>query len=307
MNAKTEPTMTHDVAVNVPSAWRIASRRLIELDRPRLMGILNITPDSFSDGGLHHGPRSGVGAALRMIEEGASMIDVGGESTRPGAERVPAEEQINRVVPVIEQIRLHSDVPISIDTTLSKVARAAIDAGADAINDVAAGTEDDDIFALAAERHCGLVLMHRRDRPQDDSYSDQYAAGGTPSYDDVVTAVRDFLAERARVAINAGVSPEAIVIDPGLGFGKTVEQNFQLIARTSELVELGYPVLSAASRKSFIGAVTGVEQPSDRAAGSVAVSVMHWASGVRLFRVHDVASHRHALSVAAAVTAHQRR
>lgn len=298
--------MTHDVAVNMPSVWRITSERMIELDRPQLMGILNITPDSFSDGGLHHGPRSGLGAALRMIEEGVAIVDVGGESTRPGAERVPADEQIERVVPVIEQIRLHSEIPISIDTTLSAVARAAIDAGADAINDVAAGTEDDGIFALAAERQCGLVLMHRREHPPDDSYSDQYDAGGAaPRYTDVTATVCAFLAERARAAVEAGVHPEAIVIDPGLGFGKTVEQNYQLIARTAELVDLGYPVLSAASRKSFIGAVSGVERPADRAVGSIAVSIMQWINGVRLFRVHDVAWHRQALAVAATVTGQQ--
>jgi dihydropteroate synthase len=295
---------------NIPSTWRIARERIIVLDQPCLIGILNVTPDSFSDGGVHHGPHSGLGAALRMIEEGASIIDVGGESTRPGAERVPADEQIRRVVPVIEQIRKHSDVLVTIDTTLGAVARAAFDAGADAINDVAAGTEDDGIFTLAAERQCGIILMHRLLRPEQDSFSDQYTSeGDMPHYDDVVVTVRDFLAERARAAIRAGIDPEAIVIDPGLGFGKTVEQNYELIARVDELMQLGYPVLSAASRKSFLGAVSGVARPADRVAGSVAVSVAQWMSGVRLFRVHDVAAHRQALSVAvaAATAAHRAR
>jgi dihydropteroate synthase len=296
-----------EMTVNIPSAWRITSTREIALDQPRLMGILNVTPDSFSDGGLHVQPDAAYSAAMGMIEAGATIIDIGGESTRPGAERVSTLEQIRRVVPVIEQIRRQSDVAITIDTTVSEVARAALEAGANAINDVAAGTEDTGIFALAAERQCGIILMHRRTRPEADSYSHQYAkTDARPVYDDVVAAVRDFLADRARAAIDAGIDAAAIVIDPGLGFGKTVEQNYQLIARTSELLTLGYPVLSAASRKSFIGAVSGVEKPADRVAGSMAVSVSHFISGVRLFRVHDVAAHRHALAVAAAVDSGQR-
>jgi len=284
--------------------WRVTHDRSITLDRPRLIGILNVTPDSFSDGGLHHGPRSGLGAALRMAEEGAAVIDVGGESTRPGASRVSATEQIDRVVPVIEQIRHHSDMPITIDTTRSAVARAALDAGADAINDVSAGMEDDGMFALAAERQCGIILMHRRVPPDQDAFSDQYAQGDDrPVYDDVVTSVLAFLSERAGAAVQAGVHPEAIVIDPGLGFGKTVAQNYELIARTRELLKEGFPVLSAASRKSFVGAVSGVEKAADRTAGSVAVSVCHWMAGVRLFRVHDVAAHHQALAVAEAATA----
>jgi dihydropteroate synthase len=273
------------------------------LDRPRLMGILNVTPDSFSDGGMYPSSHAAVDAALRMIDDGAAIIDIGGESTRPGAQRVSANEQIRRVVPVIEALRAKSDVAVSIDTTLRAVAQAALDAGADIINDVAAGTEDESIFDLAAARQCGIVLMHRRVRPEDDSFSDRYGEDASrPQYDDVVQTVGEFLAERASAAMAAGIDAAAIVIDPGLGFGKTVEQNFELIARTDELARLGYPILSAASRKSFIGAVTGVERPVDRVSGSVAVSVLHWMQGVRLFRVHDIAAHREALAVADSVT-----
>jgi dihydropteroate synthase len=236
-----------------------------------------------------------------MVDEGASIIDVGGESTRPGAERVAAPEQIRRAVPVIERLRTRSDVLISVDTTLAAVAKVALDAGADIINDVAAGREDERMLPLAAERGCGVILMHRRVAPQDDVYSDRYVEA--PVYDDVVETVRRFLLERCEVAMAFGVQRSAIVIDPGLGFGKTVGQNYQLIARMSELVETGFPVLCSASRKSFVGVVSGTEEPRARIVGSTAVSVAGWLAGVRLLRVHDVAAHREALAVAAAITA----
>ena len=265
------------------------------------MGVLNVTPDSFSDGGAYQDPAAAIEYGLAMVEQGACIIDVGGESTRPGAQRVPHGEQIARTVPVIEQLRPRSDVLISIDTTLSLVAAAALDAGADIVNDVAAGTEDERMGVLAAERGCGLVLMHRLVPPEADTYSDQYDR--PPDYGDVVTDVRAYLEARCRAAVVCGVDPSAIVIDPGLGFGKTVEQNYELIRRAGELTGTGYPVLSAASRKSFVGAVTGVTEPGRRVIGSTAVSVIHWLAGVRLFRVHDVAAHREALAVAAGVTA----
>ncbi len=201
---------------------------------------------------------------------------------------------------MIEQIRARSDVVISIDTTQSAVAGAALDAGADIINDIAAGEEDHAMFALAAARGCGLILMHRPRPSTDESYSDQYRR--LPTYGDVTAEVRAYLAERARRAESAGVARSCIVLDPGLGFGKSVPQNFQLIRETARLQELGYPLLSAASRKSFIGAPSGIETPEQRVAGSIAVSVAHWMAGVRLFRVHDVEQHRQALAVAAAIS-----
>ena len=287
---------------NLTRIWQISPRESLALDRPVIMGILNITPDSFSDGGKYHNAVDrAVAHANDMIESGATIIDVGGESTRPGAESVAANEQIDRTVPVIEQLRrLQPDVVISIDTTLASVAAAALDAGATIINDVSAGRDDDEaMFQLAADRGCGLILMHRRVLPGSDSFSDEYES--PPVYEDVVDEVSEFLQSRIDAASAVGVAKEQIVIDPGLGFGKSVEQNYELIRRIDALLNLGCPVLCAASRKSFIGAVTGVEQPSERVNGSVAVSVVMFESGCQLFRVHDIAAHRQALEVAVSI------
>ena len=263
------------------------------------MGVLNVTPDSFSDGGSYASVESAVDHAVQMIDDGACIIDVGGASTRPGAARVGVDEQIARTVPVIQQLGRRRDVLISIDTTSSVVAEAALKAGAEIINDVSAGRDDERMFTLAAERGCGLVLMHRLTSPQHDAYSDQYVHD--PMYEDVVETVCEFLGERCETAISLGVDHNAITVDPGLGFGKSIEQNFLLIQRMQEIVTMGFPVLSAASRKSFIGAATTVSTPSERVSGSTAVSVAHWLCGIRLFRVHDVAAHREALAVAAAI------
>jgi len=286
-------------AVQKSVTWSVGPQRALALDRPRLMGVLNVTPDSFSDGGSYASVEAAVDHAVRMIDDGACIIDVGGESTRPGAARVGVDEQIARTVPVIQQLSRCRDVLISIDTTSSVVAEAALKAGADIINDVSAGRDDERMFTLAAERGCGLVLMHRLTSPQHDAYSDQYAHD--PIYEDVVQAVCEFLGERCETAISHGVDRNAITVDPGLGFGKSKEQNFVLIRRLQEIMRIGFPVLSAASRKSFIGAATNVSTPSKRVIGSTAVSVAHWLGGVRLFRVHDVAAHREALAVAASI------
>ncbi|MEE8129332.1 MAG: dihydropteroate synthase, partial [Vicinamibacterales bacterium] len=192
-----------------------------------------------------------------------------------------------------------SDTLISIDTTQGAVAEVALDAGADIINDVSAGTEDERVLDLAGRRRCGLILMHRRVSPEDDVYSDRYRE--PPSYGDVTAVVGAWLEERCRIAEGYGVESLAIAIDPGLGFGKSVEQNYELIGRVGELVETGRPVVGAASRKSFIGAATGIGDPARRDTASTAVSVIHWLAGVRLFRVHDVPAHRQALAVASAV------
>jgi len=278
--------------------WQVGPGRALRLDQPRFIGVLNVTPDSFSDGGTNATVTEAVDHAASMLARGACVIDVGGESTRPGARRVEDAEQIDRTAGVIEALRRGSDTLISIDTTRAAVAEAALDAGADIINDVSAGTEDAGIFELASRRECGLILMHRRVPPDQDLYSDRY--DGAPEYGDVVAAVIEWLARRCSVAEDRGVDPASIVIDPGLGFGKSVEQNFELIRRIGELVATGRPVLGASSRKSFIGAVTGVTEPARRDAGSATVSVLQWLAGVRLFRVHDVAAHRQAIAVAAA-------
>lgn len=280
--------------------WDVRGRRFV-LDAPVLMGVLNVTPDSFSDGGAYLDADAAIARARVLVADGAGIIDVGGESTRPGASRVEADEQIRRTVPVIEAIARELDVALSIDTTDATVAEAAIDAGAGIVNDVSAGQDDDRILALAAATGCGLVLMHRLKPPAHDVYSDQYES--SPAYTDVVRDVADHLVARAAAARAAGVAAASIVLDPGLGFGKSVEQVFDLVRATPVLLEAGYPILSAASRKSFIGAVTEVKAPADRVIGSAALSVAHWIGGCRIFRVHDVAVHREALAVAAAVTA----
>jgi dihydropteroate synthase len=279
----------------------MAHGRFLTLDAPRIVAILNVTPDSFSDGGEIGGPAGAAQRAEAALEAGAHMLDVGGESTRPGAARIDAEEQIRRVVPAIEAIRRAGlACPISVDTTLAPVARAALDAGADCVNDVSGAREDDAMLALAAERSAGLVLMHRLRPPGDDRYSDRYT-DDAPNYDHaggVVAVVCAFLRDRALAALDAGVAREAIVVDPGLGFGKTVSQNLELVNAAPLILAGGFPVLSAASRKSFVGRLSGVEAPAERIAGSVAISVAQLLAGVRLFRVHDVRQHAEALRVA---------
>lgn len=279
--------------------WRFARGRSVELDGPKVIAIINVTPDSFSDGGLHLDPAAAAARAAECIAEGAWGLDVGGESTRPGARAVPDDEQIRRTIGVIERVRGQGiTAPISIDTTSAAVARAALDAGADIVNDQSAGIADAAMFGLVADRACGVVLMHRASAAAGARWStDEQGGAGT------VEAVRTFLAERSRAAQAAGVGPDAIVIDPGLGFGKSVRENFALVARAGELLALGYPVLCAASRKSFLGAATGVESPTGRVASSVAVAVRQYLAGVRLFRVHDVGEHVQALRTAAAVCA----
>lgn len=283
--------------------WQISPARAVHLDRPRLFTILNLTPDSFSDGGSLPTPARAADAARRARDEGADGLDLGAESTRPGARRVPADEQTRRLAPAIAAIRAAGvDLPITADTTLAPVARAALDAGADAINDVAAGTEDDAMLALAAERRCAIVLMHRLRPPHADAFSDRYAA--EPDYPrGVVAEVTAFLRARADAALAAGVPRACVLVDPGLGFGKSVAQNLELIAATPRLLEPGFPVMSALSRKSFVGRVAlgRDSDPSERLEGTLALSTLHLAAGARVFRVHDTAPHRHALDAAFAL------
>lgn len=271
------------------------------------MAILNATPDSFSDGGRHLDPARAAAAADLFVADGADMLDVGGESTRPGAARVDEAEQIRRVVGVIEAVRAAGvAVPISVDTTRRAVAEAALDAGADAINDVSGGEDDSHraggMLALAAERGCGIVLMHRLAPPSEDRFSDRYDA--PPEYGDVVGEVAGYLAQRADAAVAAGCDRSAVVLDPGLGFGKTVEQNADLARGTARLCSLGCPILAAASRKSFVGRLsmgpgdTEPAPPEGRLGGSVAFSIVQMLGGARLFRVHDVREQAEALRAA---------
>jgi len=263
-----------------------------------------MTPDSFSDGGELEDTGAAVERAARYVHDGAAMLDVGGESTRPGASRVPADEQVRRVVPVIRAIRASGDralagVPISVDTTRQRVARAALDEGADAINDVSGGSEEPEILELAAQRHAGLVLMHRLVEPGRDRFSDQYQA--EPAYaGGVVGEVRRALCAMAERALSRGVSGGSIVLDPGLGFGKSVRQNLSLLAGVGEIASLGYPVLVGASRKSFVGrAGLGRDStPAERLGPSIAATLAAARGGAQLHRVHDVREHAGALGLA---------
>ena len=283
--------------------WTIGGGREIGLDCPRVMGILNVTPDSFSDGGELSSPEAAAQAAVRAQAEGADLLDIGGESTRPGASRVSVDEQIRRVVPAIEAIRRAGvRLPISVDTTHSAVVRAAAGAcsgdGASIVNDVSAGEEDAEMFSVVGELGLGMVLMHRLCEPARDSYSDAYAV--EPAYEDVVADVRRYLAGRVSLAREAGVSERSMLVDPGLGFGKTVEQNLALVRGTGAFAGLGAGVVSGASRKSFVGrgSLGRDSEPGERISGSVALSVCHLGSGARVFRVHDVGVQASALRLA---------
>ena len=285
------------------AAWH-SHRGAADSSAPRIVGVLNVTPDSFSDGGELPTAEHAARRARVMLDDGAHILDIGGESTRPGADAVSPEEQTRRVVPAIRAIRdAGIAAPISIDTTSAAVAQAALDAGANAINDVSGATDDAGMLALAAERGCGLVLMHRLTTPDDDVYSTDYTDAPDYGAPGVVHAVASYLRERADRAIEAGVGPGSIVLDPGLGFGKTVEQNYALIAHTGVIAALGIPELAASSRKSIIGAITGQEPPAARDDGSVAAAVAQVLAGADIVRCHDIAPHARALAVAHAARA----
>jgi dihydropteroate synthase len=271
------------------SSWRYRHGRSLGLDRARVMAILNITPDSFSDGGQITSPDHAATLARAALAAGADAIDVGGESTRPGAQRVSADEQIRRVVPTIRAVRdAVGPAPLlTIDTTRAAVAHAALEAGADAVNDVSAGEDDPAMLPLVAERRCGVILMHRTAPPDASVYSHHQPPG---PFLDIVREVASGLVARTSSALSAGIPAEAILLDPGLGFGKTVDQNLELITRTGELLRLGFPILSALSRKSFVAAASGLPPESgaqERAGGTLALTIAHHRAGARLFRVHD--------------------
>jgi dihydropteroate synthase len=256
----------------------------------KLMGVVNVTPDSFSDGGLYLDPRAAVAHGEELVAQGAEILDVGGESTRPGAEAVSAEEELARIEPVVHG--LAGKAVISIDTSKAAVAEAALDGGAEIVNDVTALREDPEIGPLCAERDAGLVLMHMQGNPR--------TMQENPVYDDVVDDVKAFLAERVEAAIAAGIDEERIWLDPGIGFGKTLEHNLELLRRLGELRSLGRPLVIGASRKSFIGAIDN-SSASERLGGTIASSVLAAAEGVDVLRVHDVAEVGQAMRVAAAV------
>jgi dihydropteroate synthase len=258
---------------------------------PKLMGVVNVTPDSFSDGGLFLDAEAAVAHGRELAAQGAGILDVGGESTRPGAEEVSADEERARVEPVVAGLA-QAGHEVSIDTSKSAVAVAALDAGASIVNDVTALRGDPEIAGLCAERGAGLVLMHMRGDPRTMQVE--------PRYEDVVEDVKAFLAERLGAALAAGVAEERIWLDPGIGFGKTVDHNLELLRRLGELRELGRPLVVGTSRKSFIGKIDGSEV-DDRLGGTIASSVLAAAQGADVLRVHDVAESRQALLMATAI------
>jgi dihydropteroate synthase len=261
---------------------------------PVVVGILNVTPDSFSDGGVFLDPEAAADHATAMLDEGAGILDVGGESTRPGSDPVSQEEEIQRVFPVIERIlSVRPEAMISVDTYRSGTASAALEAGASLVNDVTALRGDFRMASVIQEAACPVILMHMQGEPK--------TMQKEPNYEDVVREVRDFLAERAEHAVAAGVRPENVIVDPGIGFGKNLEHNLALLRNLDAIVDLGFPVLIGASRKSFIEKITGVQEARDRVSGTVATTVLAYERGASFFRVHDVRANREALAVAEAV------
>lgn len=277
--------------------WRTRLRTFDLSHRALLMGVLNVTPDSFSDGGkFHDNVEAAVAHGLRLAAEGAEILDIGGESTRPGAPPVSPEEEARRVLPVIRELRERlPEISISIDTMKAEVAAAAVEAGADIVNDIQGlhGPGGAEMARVAAETGAGLVVMHMQGTPQTMQLN--------PRYDDVVAEVKESLAASLEKARAAGVAEEAVVVDPGIGFGKNLEHNLTLLRRLDELGVGGRPVLLGVSRKSFLGRLTGVEEPVARLWSTVAVTALARRAGARVLRVHDVRENREALRVTEAI------
>jgi dihydropteroate synthase len=266
--------------------WQLRTRTLRFGRLPRLMGIVNVTPDSFSDGGRYLDPAAAIEHGLRLEAEGADLLDIGGQSTRPGAEPVGLDEELRRVMPVVAGLAERVGVPLSIDTSQAAVAREALRAGVEAINDVTALTADPAMLPLAAESGCGVCAMHMQGTPQ--------TMQQAPHYDDVVGEVFDYLRERRDALEAAGVPRERIALDPGIGFGKTLEHNLALLRGIGRLHRLGCPLVVGHSRKRFIGGVLG-DPEADRTAGTIGMALALARRGVEVLRVHDVAAVRHAL------------
>ncbi|MEQ1531548.1 MAG: dihydropteroate synthase [Methylococcales bacterium] len=264
-----------------------------QIDKPLIMGILNVTPDSFSDGGKYSALDSAMQQVDKMLADGVDIIDIGGESTRPGADSVSAAEQIQRVVPVITAIRARSNAAISIDTTLSAVAKAALAVGADMINDVSAGQADAQMLAFAAQADVPIILMH--------SQGISKTMQDNPHYEDVLAEVLDFLQSRINAALAAGVKQARIIIDPGIGFGKRKQDNLVLLAHLDKFAATGYPVLLGTSRKRFMGAICSVTEATELVTATAVTTGLGIMAGVQIFRVHDVKENRQAADVAWAI------
>jgi len=265
----------------------------LKLDRPQIMGVLNVTPDSFFDGGRYQGLDAALRQAEKLVAEGADLIDIGGESTRPGSAAVSVDEELERVVPVVERLAVNLDSPLSVDTTKSEVADAALQAGAHFINDISGLGFDPQIAEVVAGHRAGLFLMHTRGRPDRMQHDTRYA--------DLPTEVAAYLAAALERARKAGVAGDRLAIDPGIGFGKDLAGNLLLLKRLPQLLQLGVPVLLGTSRKSFIGQLLGHADPADRLAGTLASVTVGVLNGAMLLRVHDVAPARDAALLAWAV------
>jgi dihydropteroate synthase len=273
--------------------WRCRDRELPLGERTLVMGIVNVTPDSFSDGGMFEDAETAVKHGLRLLDEGADVLDVGGESTRPGSVPVGVEDELTRVLPVIEGLRRGApEALLSVDTRKAAVASEALAAGADVVNDIGAGT-DPDMFDVVATAGAGMVLMHMQGEPKH--------MQADPRYDDVVAEVRGFLTDRLEMAVAAGIGRDRLCVDPGIGFGKNLEHNLALLRAIGSFRELGVPVLAGASRKRFIGELSGTDDPAGRLDGSVAAAVWCTSQGVEMVRVHDVGPTVRALRVVDAI------
>jgi dihydropteroate synthase len=273
--------------------WRCRDRELPLGERTLVMGIVNVTPDSFSDGGMFDAAGAAVKHGLGLLEEGADVLDVGGESTRPGSDPVSEDEERRRALPVIDDLRRQApEALLSVDTRRAAIAADALAAGVDVVNDVSAGA-DPDMFGVVAGAGAGMVLMHMRGEPK--------TMQADPRYDDVVTEVRGFLADRVEAAVAAGIGRDRLSIDPGIGFGKNLQHNLDLLRSIGSFRELGLPVLAGVSRKRFIGELSGADDPADRLEGSVAAAVWCATQGVHVVRVHDVGPTVRALRVAEAI------
>ena len=273
--------------------WKIRDREIDLSRRARVMGIINATPDSFSDGGSFLDPQAALAHGLQMVAEGAEILDIGGESTRPGAQSVKEDEEIRRVLPIIQALRRESQVLLSIDTSKAAVARAALDAGADIINDVTGLRADPDMTALAASSKAGIVIMHMQGDPR----TMQVA----PRYDDVVHEVGEFFRQSLARSVACGIDPMRIALDPGIGFGKTPEHNRRLLAELSAFLEFGRPLLVGVSRKSFLGWLAGSPAMDDRFWPGVALTSLCRERGASILRVHDVKPHTEALRMTEAI------
>jgi len=281
--------------ITMPSTlhWQVGGRLLDLTQGGRIMGILNVTPDSFYDGGRHREVERAVAHGLEMVKAGAAIIDVGGESTRPGAEPVPEKEELERVIPVLERLRAETDVLLSIDTMKANVAAAALQAGAEIVNDVSALRADPRMVQVLQDSDAGVILMHMQGEPR--------TMQAAPAYEDVVREVRDFLAERLGFCEEAGIACERVVIDPGIGFGKRYEHNLTLLREIEEFECIGRPLLIGASRKSFLGTMLGGADFDQRLWPTVALTALLRRKGIRLFRVHDVRENRDALRMTEAL------